>query len=180
VEAVSFCAKRKMKLAHFEDYCAQNSEGVFTVSPRVAPGDQWAPFAGGQENSWVQIGNGASTKNPVEPCKTYEQAFGDKPAWGMDGKPYRYKSFMACKASYGFIPYSSDRGQGKCETGAVIPHSNVAKTEYACKMHCAKEGSCKFASWTATDQDGVCTLLSTCDSWTPSAASMTWIRKPLR
>ncbi|CAE7232846.1 unnamed protein product [Symbiodinium sp. CCMP2592] len=79
VEAVSFCAKRKMKLAHFEDYCTQNSDGVFTVRPRVAPGDQWAPYAGAQENSWVQIGNGASTKNPVEPCKTYEQQFGDKP-----------------------------------------------------------------------------------------------------
>ena len=35
-----------MRLAHFEDYCTQNSDGVFTVRPRVAPGDQWAPYAG--------------------------------------------------------------------------------------------------------------------------------------
>ncbi|CAE7244822.1 unnamed protein product [Symbiodinium pilosum] len=180
VEAVSYCAKRKMKLAHFEDYCTQNSDGVFTVSPRVAPGDQWAPYAGAQENSWVQVGNGASTKNPTEPCKTYEQQFGDKPVWGMDGESYRYKSFLACKASYGFIPYSADKGQGKCDKGEEVPHANAARTEYSCKMHCVKEASCAFASWSATEQDGTCTLLSTCDSWSPSSTSTTWIKKPLR
>lgn len=180
VEAVSFCAKRKMKLAHFEDYCTQNSDGVFTVRPRVAPGDQWAPYAGAQENSWVQIGNGASTKSPVEPCKTYEQQFGDKPVWGMDGNAYRYKSFLACKASYGFIPYSADKGQGKCEKGDLIPHDNAAKTESACKMHCVKESSCAFASWSAAEQDGTCSLFSTCDTWTAASSSMTWVKKPLR
>ena len=128
----------------------------------------------------MQIGNGASTKSPVEPCKTYEQQFGGKPDWGMDGKAYRYKSFLACKASYGFIPYSADRGQGKCEKGEAIPHDNAAKTEYSCKMHCVKEASCAFASWTATEQDGTCALFSTCDSWAPSSVSTTWIKKPLR
>ena len=34
---------------------------------------------------------------PVATCKTYLEAFGQKPTWGMDGKAYRYKSFMACK-----------------------------------------------------------------------------------
>ena len=138
------------------------------------------PDQGVQENSWVQIGNGASTKNPVEPCKTYEQQFGDKPVWGMDGNANRYKSFLACKASYGFIPYSADKGQGKCEKGDAIAHDNAAKTESACKMHCVKESSCAFASWSAAEQDGTCSLFSTCDAWTAASSSMTWVKKPLR
>ncbi|CAJ1401416.1 unnamed protein product [Effrenium voratum] len=179
-EAVGFCAKHHMKLAHYEDYCKANSEGVLTVNPRVAPGDQWAPFASEQgNNSWVQIGNGASTKNPVEACKSYEQEFGEKPAWGLDGKANRYKSFLACKAWYGFIMYPEDKGQGKCE-GEVLPQQNEAKSEAACKMHCVKEQSCHFASFVGGDSDSSCTLFSTCDSWSKQSSSTTFVKKPLR
>lgn len=34
---------------------------------------------------------------PSETCKTYLESFGQRPKWGMDGKAYRYKSFLACK-----------------------------------------------------------------------------------
>ena len=41
---------------------------------------------------------------PVATCKTYLEAFGQKPTWGMDGKAYRYKSFMACKERIPGLP----------------------------------------------------------------------------
>lgn len=34
------------RLAHLEDYCIEK-DGNFSINPRAAPGDQWAPFAGG-------------------------------------------------------------------------------------------------------------------------------------
>ena len=45
---------------------------------------------------------------------------------GMDGKGGRYKSFLACKASKGFIMYPSDKGLGKC-TGTLLPQPDEAR-----------------------------------------------------
>lgn len=177
VEAVSFCAKRHMKLAHLEDYCIEK-DGNFSINPRAAPGDQWAPFAGSQENSWVQIGNGHSTMKPISACKTYLEAFGQKPTWGMDGKAYRYKSYLACKAPFGFIMHSSDRGVGKC-FGEALATQDQAKTQSSCRMACIKSEQCKFASWTESNDDVSCFLFSSCTRWIPDEASVSWIKKPL-
>eukprot|EP00435_Cladocopium_sp_Y103_P025757 s197_g6.t1 len=161
VEAVSFCAKKHMKLAHFEDYCVLK-DGNFSMNPKAAPGDQWAPFGGAEENSWVQIGNGHSTMKPVATCKTYLEAFGQKATWGMDGKAYRYKSFLACKAPYGFIMHPSDKGLGTC-TGDSLGTQDQAKSQASCRMNCIKLSQCKFASWTEkANGDATCSLFSSC------------------
>lgn len=176
VEAVSFCAKKHMKLAHFEDYCVLK-DGNFSMNPR-APGDQWAPFGGAEENSWVQIGNGHSTMKPVATCKTYLEAFGQKPTWGMDGKAYRYKSFMACKAPYGFIMHPSDKGLGTCG-GDSLATQDQAKSQASWRMNCIKLSQCKFASWTEnSDGEATCSLFSSC-IWSQSELSTTWLKKPL-
>eukprot|EP00913_Durusdinium_trenchii_P035075 g32811.t1 len=161
IDAVSFCVKRHMKLAHFEDYC--QGEGNLTVSPKSPPGDQWAPLGGAEENSWVQIGDGQLTQEPTETCRTYEQAFSRKPVWGMDGKGGRYKSFLACKASKGFIMYPSDKGLGKC-TGTLLPQPDEAKSGASCKMNCIKQSGCGFASW--SEEEGKCRLFGNCaEEW---------------
>lgn len=55
---------------------------------------------------------------PVATCKTYLEAFGQKPTWGMDGKAYRYKSYMACKERIPGLP--SKRGLSLF-SDAVVP-----------------------------------------------------------
>lgn len=174
IDAVSFCVKRHMKLAHFEDYC--QGEGNLTVSPKSPPGDQWAPLGGAEENSWVQIGDGQLTQEPTETCRTYEQAFSRKPVWGMDGKGGRYKSFLACKASKGFIMYPSDKGLGKC-TGTLLPQPDEAKSGASCKMNCIKQSGCGFASW--SEEEGKCRLFGNCTSWQALPSASTWVKKPL-
>eukprot|EP00930_Biecheleria_cincta_P018462 TRINITY_DN1437_c0_g1_i1.p1 TRINITY_DN1437_c0_g1~~TRINITY_DN1437_c0_g1_i1.p1 ORF type:complete len:2162 (-),score=335.88 TRINITY_DN1437_c0_g1_i1:98-6583(-) len=180
VQAVSFCAKRNMKLAKYEDYCGPTSEGNFTVKPRAAAGDQWAPFAGGKDNSWVQIGDGSSSISPTPTCKTYEDQFGKTPGWGTDGRPRRYKSYLACKSMFNFILFESDKGKGSCAGGTNIPVDDPVVSAEACKMQCVKQASCSYATWTPADTGGACRVSSSCDAWVAKDGSTTWVKKPLR
>jgi len=181
-QAINFCARKKMKLAVFDDYCAPDSSGNFTMQPKAAPGDQWAPFAGGKDNSWVQIGSGVQTISPTPTCKTYEQQFGAAPDWGRNGKPHKHKAYLACKSMHNFMLFESDRGKGSCsrpfET-QVSFESQVASAK-ACKLQCVKEASCVYAIWTPTDNAQPCRLSSKCDGWVASDKSTTWVKKPLR
>jgi len=178
--AINFCARKKMKLALFEDYCAPDDSGNFTMIPKAAPGDQWAPFAGGKDNSWVQIGNGVQTISPTPTCKTYEQQFGAAPDWGRNGKPHKHKAYLACKSMHNFMSFESDGGKGSCSSVAEVSFESQVASARACKLQCVKETSCVYAIWTPTDNAKPCTLSSTCDGWVASEKSLTWVKKPLR
>eukprot|EP00438_Fugacium_kawagutii_P032180 Skav234188 [mRNA] locus=scaffold1413:64199:84537:+ [translate_table: standard] len=86
VEAVSFCVKRHMKLARFEDYCILK-DGNYSINPHVAPGDQWAPFAGVlmcrmnciklQEcrfASWTESADGDATCSLFSSCSGWSES----------------------------------------------------------------------------------------------------------
>lgn len=180
VQAVRFCAMKKMKLALFEDLCVPNELGNLTMKPKAAPGDQWAPFAGGEENSWVQIGDGANTMKPTPTCKTYKDQFGAPPNWGRDGKPHRHKAYLACKSMHNFMRHETDGGRGWCDSGADVPFESQVASEEACKMQCLKESLCLYATFTPEDAATPCRLSSKCDVWVATDKSTTWAKKPLR
>ena len=72
--AAAFCATKGSTLASLSQYCP--SGAVF--GGRKPDGHQWAPFSGGEDNEWVQVGTAAGD-HPQ--CKQHTPAHG-KPAWG--------------------------------------------------------------------------------------------------
>lgn len=58
-------ASESSRLAHLEDYCIEK-DGNFSINPRAAPGDQWAPFAGGNGRGdihrWMKTRGGNKQK----------------------------------------------------------------------------------------------------------------------
>eukprot|EP00931_Biecheleriopsis_adriatica_P036495 TRINITY_DN21019_c2_g1_i1.p1 TRINITY_DN21019_c2_g1~~TRINITY_DN21019_c2_g1_i1.p1 ORF type:complete len:2152 (+),score=426.31 TRINITY_DN21019_c2_g1_i1:129-6584(+) len=183
IDAVSYCARRKMKMARMSDICRSTEEGVMSVFPKIAPGEQWAPYVGQLENSWVHIGDGRNTRRPVTPCKTYREEYGNEPSWGMDGKPHRWKSYLACIAPKGFIPYFLDGGQGKCTGDEEMLFQDPVRSASACKMQCLKSKGCNFATYEeAADGKISCLLVSSCVQWEAdrSGNARTWMVKPIR
>mmetsp|Transcript_93396 Transcript_93396/g.166129 ORF Transcript_93396/g.166129 Transcript_93396/m.166129 type:complete len:2142 (+) Transcript_93396:117-6542(+) len=177
--AVQFCNRKQFRLASHKDICQVGADGVKKVHPRGAFGDQWIPVTGLHDNAWLQIGDGKATANPVETCKTYKDAYGKPPSWGMDEISYRFKSYVGCRGSQEFHRHETNFGQGACD-GVKMPLYDIYSnpTELACKISCLKEPDCHALVWTASV--GLCTLMKTCDNFRISSNHTTWLKKPLR
>ena len=88
--AAAFCASKGSRLATLYEYCPL---GLAVFGGRKPDGDHWAPFSGGGDNEWLQVG----TLSDHAQCKQHTPAYG-KPAWGTgtDARIRSFKKYVLC------------------------------------------------------------------------------------
>ena len=87
--AAAFCASEGSRLATLSEYCDPATSAVF--GGRKTDGDQWAPFSGGGDNEWVQVGSVSMHAQ----CKQHTPEHG-KPSWGTSTDAHGLKKYVLC------------------------------------------------------------------------------------
>ena len=149
-DAVSFCTDKGMELASKTDYCS--SSGATPFGGVKTGEDQWAPFSGGGNEKWIQIG----THNDAL-CQTHMQRHGvppgGNPPWDADGAKQPWEAnYILCviqpKVMYGPPDTANVKDYAEAEGFCTSKGKQLAsKTDY-----CSSAGATPFGG-TKTGED---------------------------
>lgn len=148
--ASAFCAERGGRMATLAEYCGT---GV-VFEGRKHDGDQWAPYSGGGDDQYVQVGNSWHPE-----CTQRTPTYG-KPVWGTSTHALAAKKYVLCTVPGGA---RSDAGDGlytfvkkdgeACGNGNDI-ECGVYASQNAIEAACSANSNCAAYSVTNGTLDG--------------------------